>query len=287
MKGILYGVAAYTLWGSLPIFWKQLGDINSATIISHRIVCGFITLLPILAYRKRLTHYLRQFRNWRMIRNYSIAGLLLAVNWLIYLWATLNERVVEVALGYYILPLIYVVLGCLLLNEKLDKFKAASVFIAAAGVAIQAIGLGSIPWSALGVAFSFALYGFIKKKTESDGLTALTMELTCIAPLAAAFLMIPSEARGAPLGDGSSLTLFWLALTGLATVTPLLFFAAAAKRIKLSTLGMLQFIAPTGQFLTGWLYYNEPLNSIQMSSFALIWLAITFYSLSSLRQQKD
>lgn len=284
MKGILYGIAAYTLWGSLPIFWKQLGDINSATIISHRIVCGVITLLPILAYRKRLAHYFRQFRDWRMIRNYSITGILLAVNWLIYLWATLNERVVEVALGYYILPLIYVVLGCLLLGEKLDKYKATAVFVAASGVAIQAIGLGSIPWSALGVAFSFALYGFIKKKTESDGLTALTMELTCIAPIALSFLLIPSAVRGSALGDGSSLTLFWLALTGLATVTPLLFFAAAAKRIKLSTLGMLQFIAPTGQFLTGWLYYKEPLNNVQLLSFGLIWLAITLYSLSSLKK---
>lgn len=285
MKGILYGIAAYTVWGCLPIYWKQLADINSATIIAHRIIWGVLTLVPILAFRQRLTHYFRQWKDLTVLRNSLITGALLAGNWLIYVWSTLNDRVVEVALGYYILPLIYVILGCALLKEKLDAFKAGAVLIAAIGVAIQAIGLGSIPWSALGVAFSFALYGFIKKKTQSDGLTALTMELSCIAPVALAFLMIPSATRGEVAGDGSSLTIFWLALTGLATVTPLLFFAAAAKRINLSTLGMLQFIAPTGQFLTGWLYYKEPLNNTQLASFGLIWLAITLYSLSSLRRK--
>lgn len=285
--GLLYGIAAYALWGSLPIFWKQLDSLAPATIIAHRIVCGFLTLIPILFLRKRWSDFLSMLRCRRSLLLGLLTGLTLAVNWLIYLWATLNGKVVEVALGYYILPLIYVLMGCLLLGERPNKLETASFIVAAAGVALQTYGIGAPPWSALGVAFTFAIYGIVKKKTHRDGNAALSLELITLTPIALCFLLIPSVSRGDAWGDGQALTLFFLCLTGVATVTPLLLFAAAAKRIQLSTIGMLQFIAPTGQFLIGWLYYREQLNNSQLTSFALIWLAISLYSISAIRKNKS
>lgn len=285
MKGVFYGIAAFLLWGSLPIFWKQLGSLTPATIISHRILIGIITLIPILAYRKRLIDYLTGLRSRNTLRNSFATGLLLAANWIIYLWATLNGKVVEVALGYYLLPLIYVVLGYLLFHERHGPLKSIAVGLATVGVALQTYAIGTIPWSALGVAFSFALYGLIKKKTSSDGLTALTHELTVIAPAAIAFLLIPSATRGPVTGNADPSTLLFVLLAGVATVLPLLLFTAAARRIDFATLGMLQFIAPTGQFLIGWLYYKEPMNPTQLISFAIIWAAVIVYTVSSLRKK--
>lgn len=285
MKGIIYGIVAFLLWGALPIFWKQLDSLASPTIISHRILFGIITLIPVLAYRGRLKTFLTDFHQPNALKNSLITGSLLAVNWVIYLWATLNGKVVEVALGYYLLPLIYVVLGYTLFGERHGPLKAAAVILAAIGVAFQAYAIGAIPWCALGVAFSFALYGLIKKKTSSDGLTALTQELTVIAPIAIIFLLIPTAMRGPVTGNAEPITLIYIALTGLATILPLLFFTAAARRIDFATLGMLQFIAPTGQFLTGWLHYKEPLNQNQLISFAIIWAAVTLYSISALKKK--
>lgn len=282
-KGVFYGILAYLLWGSLPIYWKQLGSLAPATIIAHRILWGLATLLPLLIYRKSIHRYFQMWKNPRSIATATVSGCLLAVNWLIYLWATLNGKVVEVALGYYILPLIYVLLGYLIFRETMNRWQLGAVILATAGITLQTIGIGELPWSALGVAFSFALYALLKKRTASDGLSALSMELSSISLLAFGFLLWAAPASGPVLGDGSTATIFYITLTGIATIAPLLFFAAAAKRIKLSTLGMLQFIAPTGQFLTGWLYYREPVSSLQLYAFSLIWLAIFCYSFGSKR----
>jgi len=285
MKGILYGIAAFLLWGALPVFWKQLDSLTPATIISHRILFGIITLIPILAYRKRLKTLLTDFANPQVLKSSLLTGTILAVNWIIYLWATLNGKVVEIALGYYLLPLIYVAIGFFFFQERHGPLKSASVFIATVGVAFQAYAIGAVPWSALSVAFSFSIYGLIKKKTSSDGLKALAQELIVVAPIAITFLLIPSTIRGPVVGNADPLTILFVVLTGLATVLPLIFFTAAARRIDFSTLGMLQFIAPTGQFLTGWLYYKEPMNQNQFISFVIIWIAVIIYSISAIKNR--
>ena len=284
MKGIFYGIIAFLLWGALPIFWKQLESLTSPTIISYRILCGIITLVPVLAYRKRFKVFIKSICKGEAFKSSILTGALLATNWIIYLWATLNGKVVEIALGYYLLPLIYVVLGFFFFHERHGPLKSASVFIAVIGVAFQAYAIGSVPWSALSVAFSFSLYGLIEKKTKSDALTSLAQELTVIAPVAIIFLLIPSVTRGSVTGTSEPLVIVFILLTGLATILPLLFFTAAARRIEFSTLGMLQFIAPTGQFLIGWLYYKEPMNQNQIIAFIIIWIAVSLYSISAMKK---
>jgi chloramphenicol-sensitive protein RarD len=282
-SGILSGLAAFLLWGSLPIFWKQLQEVPASSITAYRIIFAAIVLIPILFFRKRLSSTLKTFHQPKLLIKNGAAGALLAVNWLIYVWATNNGRVIEISLGYYLLPLIYIVIGYFFLKEEISPLQWLAIFFAAIGVVVQAQGLGSIPWCALGVASTFAIYGVVKKRTKSDGMSALFLETIIIAPFAFAYLLwfAPTlEATSdAPV---SSATLLLIGLTGVATVTPLLFFSAAAKRIPLSTIGMLQYIAPTGQFLIGWLYFGESLNSTQVIAFCFIWIAVTLYSLSSL-----
>jgi chloramphenicol-sensitive protein RarD len=289
-SGILSGLAAFVLWGSLPIFWKQLQEVPSSSITAYRIIFAAIVLIPILFFRKRLSSTLKTFYEPELLLKNGATGALLAVNWLIYVWATNNGRVIEISLGYYLLPLIYIVIGYFFLKEKISPLQWLAIFFAAIGVVVQAQGLGSIPWCALGVASTFAVYAVVKKRTKSDGMSALFLETSLIAPFAFAYLLwfsptleVSSEA---PV---SNATLLLIGLTGVATVGPLLLFSAAAKRIPLSTIGMLQYIAPTGQFLIGWLYFGESLNITQVIAFCFIWFAVTLYSLSSLflRQSKN
>ncbi len=286
--GILCGLAAFLLWGALPIFWKQLHELPASSITAYRIIWASILLIPVLFFRKRLTATLKALANPKALIINAAAGTLLTVNWLIYVWATNNGRVIEVSLGYYLLPLIYIVIGFLFLKESISRLQWTAIIFAALGVSVQALGVGSIPWCALGVASSFAIYGVAKKKAKSDGMSALFLETILIVPFAFGYLLwfAPTLGSGseAPIANT---TLLLIGLTGLATIAPLLFFSAAAKRIPLNTIGMLQFIAPTGQFLIGWLYFKEPLNTTQIIAFGLIWLAVTLYALSPLLSKRS
>jgi len=286
--GLLCGLIAFLMWGALPVFWKQLASIPSSTIIAHRIVWSVAILLPVLWFRKRLGYAFNQLKTSKSILLHTLTGALLAGNWLIYVWATNNDKVIEVSLGYYILPLIYIIIGFTFLHESVTKVQWIAIAIASLGVLAQAKGIGSVPWCALGVAFSFAIYGVLKKKAQSDGMAALFLETLMMAPLSLITLIWFAKAPDTPsiLGDASSYTVSMIILTGPATIAPLLFFSSAAKRIPLSTIGMLQFIAPSGQFLTGWLYYGEPLNQLQIISFTLIWVSVILYAYSSLSSKK-
>ncbi|PQJ29686.1 EamA family transporter RarD [Rubritalea profundi] len=281
--GILSGLAAFLLWGCLPIFWEQLQEVPASSITAYRIIFSAIVLIPILFFRKRLSSTLKTFNEPTLLLKNGAAGALLSVNWLIYVWATNNGRVIEISLGYYLLPLIYIVIGYFFLKEEISRLQWLAIFFAFIGVVVQAQGLGSIPWCALGVASTFATYAVVKKRTKCDGMSALFLEMIITAPFAFVYLLwFAPTLEGTSDTPASSATLLLIALTGVATVAPLLFFSAATKRITLSTIGMLQYIAPTGQFLIGWLYFGESINSTQMIAFSLIWLAVTLYSLSSL-----
>ncbi len=278
--GILCGLSAFILWGILPLYWTQLADIPPLTITSHRVVWSVITLIFIQIVRGKLPALLEKITQPRILINAFLLGSLLMINWLIYIWAVNNGKVVSISLGYFILPLMYIVIGYFLLKEAMTRMQMIAVGLAAAGVLVQGISIGSLPWPALCVAGSFAIYGVTKKKTQADGFSILTIELGLIAPFALAYLYEQDKQQGNIWLDGSLQSIILIVLTGAATISPLLFFTAAAKRIPLNLLGMLQFVAPTGQFLLGLIYFGEVIKLTQLIAFSLIWIAIIIYSLS-------
>jgi chloramphenicol-sensitive protein RarD len=284
--GIICGIAAFLVWGTLPLFWKQLSEIPPLAITAHRVLWSTVTLLIILAIRGRLHVFFEKIRRPRTLINSSLTGALLCANWLVYVWAVNNDQVVSISLGYFILPLIYIVIGYFMLKEVITRLQAIAIGIAAIGVLFQGIGIGGLPWPALVCSFSFAIYGVSKKKMKSDGLSTLAIEMTLMAPFAIAYLTKQSLTHENIWMDASASSITIIILSGMATITPLLFFTAAASRIPLNMLGILQFIAPTGQFLLGILFFGEVINLTQVLSFSLIWIAISIYSISRLRPAK-
>lgn len=284
--GILYGISAFTLWGLLPLYWKLLDELPPLVITAHRLVWSSITLIIILAIRCRLPSLIEKIKQPRTLLHSLLTGALLCSNWLIYIWAINNDMVVAVSFGYFILPLIYIVIGYFMLKETISPLQRIAVIIAALGVIIQGIGIGAIPWAALSVASTFAIYGISKKKMKADGLSILTIEVATLSPLAVAYLYQQNHLNQNIWMDHSLISILLITLSGLATISPLLFFTAAAKRIPLNLLGILQFIAPTGQFFIGILYYNEVINLTQIIAFSLIWIAIIIYSISRTKVAK-
>lgn len=283
--GILFGISAFFLWGILPIYWKLLSDVSADIITAHRIIWSTVTLLVIILVRRRFYLLKEKLRQPKLLFSSVFMGMLLITNWLTYVWGTNNDRVVEVSLGYYILPLFMIVLGYFILKEELNKLQVIAVAIAVMGVIMQGVGIGSLPLPALGVSCSFAIYSVLKKQLQSDGFTSLIIETGSLTPFALVYLYLQDGDAGV-WGDGSFRTIFILVLTGAATIAPLLCFTESAKRIPLSLIGMLQFIAPTGQFLLGVLYFNEQLNFTQVISFTLIWVAVSVYVYSKLKRNK-
>jgi len=280
--GILFGITAFLLWGTLPIYWKLLSEVSPGIITAHRVIWSTVTLLLIILVRRRFYLLKEKLRQPKLLLSSVFMGLLLMANWLTYVWGTNNDRVVEVSLGYYILPLFMIVLGYFILKEELNKLQVVAVAIAVIGVILQGIGIGSLPLPALGVSCSFAIYSVLKKQLKSDGFTSLIIETGSLAPFALIYLGMQSGVWG----DGSFKIIGILMLTGAATIAPLLCFTEAAKRIPLTLIGMLQFVAPTGQFLLGVFYFHEKLNQTQLISFSLIWLAVSVYVYSKLRSKR-
>jgi len=281
--GIIYGILAYTTWGLLPLFWEPLGELNSLVVSAHRLVWSTATLLVVLATTGRIKTLTQKLRDPKTVILSFLTGSLLCANWIIYIWAIHNGRVVSISLGYFIMPLMYIVIGYFMLKEAMSRVQIIAVGIASIGVFMQGMGIGNIPWAAILVAITFAIYGVSKKKLKTDGLSALTLEVGLLSPFAIAYLYYFQQNSNSSTSiwmDSSTTSITLIILTGVATIIPLLFFTAAAKRIPLNLLGMLQFIAPTGQFLLGVMYYQEKINTHQVIAFSLIWLAIIIYSIS-------
>ena len=276
-RGIALGVGAYLCWGVLPIYWKALDSVGAAEILAHRFVWSIVFLTLVLTARKSWSRIAALPP--RVIGRLLLAGLLLAVNWGTYIWAVNNGHIVEASLGYFINPLLNVVLGVVILRERLDPGQWAAVAIATAGVGYMTIEVGSLPWIALVLAGSFALYALWKKQLGGVGpIESLTVEISVIFVPALGFLIARGvTGTGSFIADGSKTTLL-LALTGVATAVPLMLFGAAAQRIKLSTVGILQYIAPSLQFLIGVFIYNEEVTGHQLVGFILVWIALAVFT---------
>jgi chloramphenicol-sensitive protein RarD len=278
-KGILAGIGAYLLWGLFPIYWKQLQDVPALEILAHRMVWSLVVMLLILWLGGERSWLRPALRDRRLVLTYTLAALLLAVNWGAYIWAVNAGFVVESSLGYFINPLVSMLFGVVFLKEHLRRGQIVAVALAVAGVLYLTFSLGALPWIALVLSFTFGLYGLIKKTAPLSSTRGFTLETLVLFIPAFAFLVL-QELRGVgAFGNQDLQTTLLLIFAGPVTSIPLLLFGVAARRIPLSMVGFLQYIAPTLQFLLGVLVYQEPFPPERFVGFAIIWTALIVYSL--------
>lgn len=282
-RGIALGVAAYLLWGVFPAFFHLLGAAAPTEILAHRVLWTLVLMAVILSV-VRGWGALRSLppRVWAMI---TAAAALIAVNWGLFIYATTVGHVVEVALGYYIGPLVSVLIGVVVLRERLRLLQWVAVGIATAAVLVIAVGDHRVPWLGLGLAVSFATYGLIKKTVPLPATASLTAEGVVLAPLAAAYLVFLQLAGTATLTGHGAGHVALLVLTGPVTAVPLLLFGAAARRIPLTTLGTLQYLAPTLQFLLGVVVYGEVMPAERWVGFGLVWVALVVFTVDLVRSR--
>ncbi|MCU6454289.1 EamA family transporter RarD [Sphingomonas sp. A2-49] len=278
--GLAYGIGAYTLWGVLPLYLHLLKAVPPAQVLSHRVLWSLLLLAAVVIATRRLRPLLAQARG-RVLAMLTASAALIAVNWFVYIWAVANDRLVEASLGYFINPLVNVALGTLLLGERLDRLQGAAIGVAGIGVVILAASGGGAIWISLALALSFGVYGLIRKVAAIDALGGLTIETAILAPVALAVLLIAGSDGSAAFGRSGTMDLL-LILAGPVTAAPLLMFAAGARRLRYTTMGLLQFIAPTLQFLEAVLLYREPVRAAQLATFALIWVGCALYAWSSI-----
>jgi chloramphenicol-sensitive protein RarD len=285
-RGILYAACAYLFWGFLPVYWKALQAVSATQILAHRVIWSFILLMGLLLIKRDLPNLrlaLQDRRNWAAS---ILAAGLLTVNWLTYIWGVNAGFIVETSLGYFINPLVNVLLGVLFLREKLRSWQWLPVGLASVGVLYLTFSYGRLPWISLVLAFSFGLYGLIKKTASLGALHGLSVE-TGIMFLPATFYLLFAASQGeAVFGNMDVATNLLLVFTGVVTALPLLLFGAAARRIHLSTLGILQYIAPTCQFLIGVYIYGEPFTQERLIGFSIIWIALLIYSIEGILERR-
>ncbi len=276
-KGILYAIGAYMMWGLFPLYWKHLETIPALQIIGHRIGWSFILLMLVILITGQWRTFRAEAMSIKIVRIYLVAAILISVNWFTYVWAVTHGFVVEASLGYFINPLFSVLLGVTIFRERLRPVQWIPIALAALGVLYLTITYRALPWIALALAFSFGLYGMVKKIAPLGSLYGLTLETGLLFLPALAYL-IGCELAGQGAFLHSGVTADWMmAGAGLVTTVPLLLFASAAPRVPLSTIGILQYVNPTMQFLLGVLVYREPFTHDRLIGFGLVWLGLILF----------
>lgn len=280
--GFIFGLGAYLTWGFLPVFLKTLKSVPAPEVLAHRVLWSLLAVALVVVIARRGQAVRHALRAPRIVAALALTALLIGVNWLIYIWAVNSGRVLETSLGYFINPLLNVALGVMVLGERLKRIQLAAVLLATLGVVILAVAQGALPWISLALAISFGLYGLFRKMAPVDPLTGLLVETALLAPVGLAYLAYLDMEGAASFGDVRHIDAL-LILSGAVTAAPLLLFAAAGKRLRLATLGLLQYIAPTIQFLLAVLLYREPLSSAHLVTFACIWSGLALYAADSFR----
>jgi chloramphenicol-sensitive protein RarD len=285
-RGTLYALGAYLIWGSFPVYFRQLQHVAALQIIGHRIVWSCAVLAAVIVLTRSAAVVRTNVGNLRVIRTYALAAGLIAINWLVFVWAVNSGFVVEASLGYFITPLISVLIGVVLLRERMRPWQWTAVALAGAGVLYLTVSRGSVPWIALTLGISFAVYGLVKKLAPLGAVHGLAFETGLLLPPALLYLMyLEHEGTGVFLHAGV-LSDALLVGAGIITTLPLLLFAAATKRIPLSLVGLLQYITPTLQFLVGVFFYGEPFARSRAIGFGLVWVALIIFSAESLRARR-
>ena len=280
--GLFLGFGAYLLWGFLPLYFKLLAHVDAVEIVAHRILWSLLFLAALATIWRRWPAIRTAFADRKVLLTLGATALLIGVNWIVYIWAVLNGHVLEGSLGYYLNPLVNVLLGVVLLKEKLTRPQVAAVGLAALGVSVLAVGAGAGLWISLTLAFSFAMYGYLRKVAPVDSLEGLYIETVLLAPLALGWIAWLNLGSDGGLGFGWGTTAL-LVLAGAVTAVPLLLFTAAAKRLPYSTLGFLQYVAPSIQFLLAVLAFGEKLTTAHIVCFAAIWTALAIFAFEGVR----
>lgn len=281
--GLLFGVGAYLCWGLLPLYFKLVAMVPATEIVAHRIVWSLLFLAVLATLWRRWPAIRAALGTSRVMMTLTLTALLIGSNWLIYIYAIVSGHVIESSLGYYLNPLINVLLGVALLKEKLSRLQVVATILAAAGVTVLALGAGAGLWISFALAGTFAMYGFLRKIAPVDALEGLSIETLILTPIALGWLIwVQQDSGGGLLAHGPGVATL-LVFGGIITAVPLLLFTAAARRLPYSTMGFLQYISPTLQFLTAVLAFGEHLTTAHMICFALIWSALALVSFDGLR----
>lgn len=279
---MLFAVAAYTMWGIAPIYFKALTHIPAAEILMHRVIWSVAVLVVLIVGLKHLGKVRTALKSKRVVATLLLAGFLLAGNWLLFIWAVNNNFMLEASLGYFINPLINVFLGRLFLGEQLRPVQKAAVVIALIGVGLLVVSYGQLPWIALTLACSFSVYGLLRKQVNVDSMPGLFIETSMMLPVALIYYVFFATVT-ADFTENSAQLNGLLLLAGVITTAPLLCFTAAAKRIKYSTLGMVQYIGPSLMFLLATVVYKEPLSQTRLLTFVLVWTALAIFTYDAVR----
>lgn len=283
--GLLAAIGAFALWGFLPLYFKLLGETSAMVILAHRILWSVPTALLLVAAAGRWGELTGLVRQRKVLFALLGSGLAIAFNWLIYIWAVTNDRVLEGSLGYFINPLITFLFAALFFGERFRPVQLLALGIAGAGVLNQTLVVGQFPWISISLALAFAVYGAIRKRTPVDSRVGFAMETLWLAPAAALYLMFFLPPGVAAWGDGGAGLLLLLVLAGPVTAAPLILFAMGARRLRLSTIALLQYIAPSLQFMIG-LALGEPFTPAHAATFGLIWLGVAVFTFSASRAER-
>jgi chloramphenicol-sensitive protein RarD len=282
-RGLLAALSAFAIWGLFPLYFHPLRQVSSVQVIAHRVVWSCLFVLGWIGIRREMATLRATFADRSVVWRLAVSATLISVNWLIYVWGVTHGHVIETSLGYFIGPLVNVVLGVGLLSEKLSPAQWLAVALAVGGVSYLAIMTGSFPWIALTLAFSFATYGLIRKVVKVESLPALATETLLLAPLAAAYLLWCESARTGALGHSAPVVNALLIGSGPVTAIALFLFAYGTRLLPYSTVGVLQYITPTLQFICGVFVLHEPFDRARAVGFTIIWAALLIYAGEGLR----
>jgi chloramphenicol-sensitive protein RarD len=283
-SGMWFAISAYGLWGIAPVYFKQLGFAGPAEVVAHRVVWSVLLLVAVIGLRGQWPTV--RALTARQLGWLAVSGTLISVNWLLFVWAIFNERMLDASLGYFINPLMNVLFGVAFFLERLRRAQKLALLLAALGVGNEVIAVGVFPWVGLTLAMSFALYGLVRKRLAVGSAVGLGLETALMLPLALGYLTVSAMGGTGVMSGGSAAEIALLAAAGPVTVVPLVCFAAAAVRLPLSVLGFFQYLAPSAMFLLAVFVYGEPFRTSQLVTFGCIWLALLIFSSEALYYQK-
>ncbi|UOO91054.1 EamA family transporter RarD [Vitreoscilla massiliensis] len=286
-QGLIYAVSCYVLWGLFPLYWYPITQtaMPASQILAQRVVWSTVFALLLVVVLRQAGPLLQAARTPKLLGVFAVSACLLGSNWLIYLWAITNSHVLDASLGYFMSPLFSILLGRIFFNERMSRLQAAAIGIAVLGVLWLVFLYGNVPWIALGLTISFGFYSLVRKLAPLAALPSLALETLCMLPIAVLYLFWQGQ-QGSLFMDLSTLNWGLLVGSGIVTSVPLLLFAAGAKRISMTEMGIIQYISPTAQFVTGLLLFHEAFNMQRFIGYALVWLAVIVYVATSVKQHK-
>jgi chloramphenicol-sensitive protein RarD len=281
-SGLIAGIAAFATWGLIPVYWKLLSNIPASEILAHRFVWTTLFLIVLLSWQHRWPEVREATRSRPAVLYCFASGVAISVNWLFFIWAVNVGRVIETSLGYFMTPLVNVLFGAIFLRERLTRWQFISVMLALVGVLNLTFGYGRLPWLAITLCISFGLYGLLRKKSGVRPIPGLFLETTLLTPIAAGYLLYLQRAGSSTFGSAPWSLVLLLISTGVVTGLPLVWFGHAARHLRMTTVGFLQYLAPSCSFFLGVYLYHEPFTRAHLITFTFIWVALVIFTVEAI-----